>query len=419
MADLSKLQEALSYGKCALKSTMTTTRYHTTRNTMSTRVVVIGCGGTGSRTIPLIAQHIANHNKYFRTSNAYRDKAYIKHEIGLTLIDCDEGLEEKNLLRQNFYAFDLKGKKAEVMARRYSALFGMNIEFFNTKYADQANFQEYQAANAIIFDHTDNKAARMSIEKNLPAHNNVIISTGNEDNFGQVLFSSVSRNNRVNQFVETINLLKQQIAKKDPKYNTTLKFSPTLLELFRGFKDTETVSCVDMVLQNEQSMPVNNLVATLAYNMFYDVISGTPLNYNMVKCNINNTFSTNQISNPATALKLMYQGFYGVMNPDLDKCNECYDVFNKLLQGYYWYRDMPAIYTLIDQWDIMSIPHIEDAIMRNYYLSGEELVKFQNKLTFLKKKLNVMNGLEAIEPIVVEAGSTPASAGVITVNGGD
>lgn len=69
-----------------------------------------------------------------------------------------------------------------------------------------------------------------------------------------------------------------------------------MLELYPNFKDTEKPSCTEIELQDDQSMPINSTVAQVAYNMFYNIISGKTLNYNMVKCNINNVFTTNTIN---------------------------------------------------------------------------------------------------------------------------
>lgn len=390
------LDEILKMGKCQIKPNLTTTRYHTTRHDYTTKVVVVGCGGTGGRTIPLIAQHIANHNKNIRNSNVYRQKAYLKHEIGLILIDNDD-IEPKNLQRQHFFEFDLGKYKAEVLAKRYSALYGMDIQFYNTLYTEAGVFDKgYNTANAIIFDHTDNKAARKSIETNLFATNNVIISTGNEDDFGQVMFSSISnpRNyDRTKTLLEEIKEIYYCLEGGNSfKKLHTIKTVPTLLELHRDFKDTKTASCVEIVLANEQSMPINNLVATLAYNMFYEVISGLPINYNSCKCNIGNMYSTNLISNPKNALKLMFKGLTGFDN--FAENEEAFKDMYKLVNSWRSTSSCSELLSLMEKHTVFSIPYIELYIKINYGLASADLIKLNDKLKELKSKRDIFFGVE-------------------------
>lgn len=309
--------EQLKYGKVSLKPNLTRNVHY-----CHTAVVMVGCGGTGGRIIPLLAQHIANHNKEIATNP--RHNLYINHEMTLVLYDSKIVLP-KNLDRQNFFQFDLGKNKAQVMAERYGALYGINIVYKPNKWdGDVTHPGGHSFRNAIIFDCTDNKVARQSIEDHLPANNNVIISCGNEADFGQVLYSFKTRSgwgsNRASYMLEEIDYLEDVLsgAKTAPK-ETQLKYVPTILELFRDFKDTPTASCDEVILVNEQSMPINSLVGQIAYNVFYDVVSGKSLNYNMVKCNVNNVFSTSFVSKPTAALRLYYRGLFGIDDMELSR----------------------------------------------------------------------------------------------------
>ena len=75
-------------------------------------VVVFGCGGTGSRIIPALAQLMST------------TQTLINPE--LVLVDFDE-VEEKNLSRQNFAKTDVGKNKAEALAARYSKAFNLKI----------------------------------------------------------------------------------------------------------------------------------------------------------------------------------------------------------------------------------------------------------------------------------------------------
>ena len=89
-------------------------------NIIPLNVIVIGCGGTGSRVIPWIAQYLATLPSTLVPT--------------LTLIDGDI-VEPKNLSRQNFIQEDVGLNKAVVLADRYSDAYGVPIvcipEFYN------------------------------------------------------------------------------------------------------------------------------------------------------------------------------------------------------------------------------------------------------------------------------------------------
>lgn len=76
------------------------------------RIVMIGAGGTGG--------HIAPH--------LYRLLHTLNRPCRFLIIDGDI-VEEKNLIRQKFIAADLGRNKAQVLAERYSAAFGMECSF--------------------------------------------------------------------------------------------------------------------------------------------------------------------------------------------------------------------------------------------------------------------------------------------------
>ena len=72
-------------------------------------VVIIGCGGTGSRLLPMISQLMSR--------GKWNDMVPT-----ITLVDGDE-VEVKNLTRQNFIMDDVGRNKAECLAERYGGAF--------------------------------------------------------------------------------------------------------------------------------------------------------------------------------------------------------------------------------------------------------------------------------------------------------
>lgn len=75
-------------------------------------IVIIGAGGTGGYVIP----------------HLYRIAFTSEHPCRIIIAD-GEIVERKNLIRQNFAECDIGENKAEVMAERYSEVFGIETEY--------------------------------------------------------------------------------------------------------------------------------------------------------------------------------------------------------------------------------------------------------------------------------------------------
>lgn len=224
--------------------------------------------------------------------------------------------------RQNFFKFDVGKNKAQIFAERYSALYGLDIAYWDKFITEDSHpFDEFYGENIIIFDCTDNVKARRAIENtSTKCSYRTIISCGNEDTFGQVLLSSTRGGGGVTNaqsYIETLLSLRNMIERPDIKNKFQVKYLPTLLDLYRNFTDTEKPSCTEIQLVDDQSMPINSIVAQIAYNMFYVLVSGGAFKYNMVKCSINNIFTTNIITNPLAAYDLILRGLYGDVTPEL------------------------------------------------------------------------------------------------------
>ena len=315
------LVNALKYGMVRFKPAFSRETY------MTTKIIVVGCGGTGGRIIPLLAQHVANHNYDVKTN--LRVRPYLGHYMELLLIDMDI-VEPKNLRRQNFYAFDVAKNKASIMAERYSALYGISIESAEGKFEeciDKIGAQRRGGeCNYIIFDCTDNVSARRSIENLFPSTNTLLISCGNEEEFGQVLVSTCGQGNnqRTANLLSVLGVVDQAVIEEKAGKTYEISNLPTLLELYKNFRDTEKPSCTDMTLINDQSMPINSLVAQCAYNVFYEITGGKHLTYNMVKCNVNNGFSTTHITSPISTRALLLQALFN------DSSKEAYIAYSEL-----------------------------------------------------------------------------------------
>lgn len=189
-------------------------------NIIPLNVILIGCGGTGSRVVPLITQYLSTFPEILAPT--------------FTLIDGDD-VEPKNLARQNFIQEDVGRMKAEVLAERYGEAYGVNVvainKFYNmvpeievTKETKpelawnrflEKNLREIGVTDQILQNITkrpqviiscvDNVVARMNILMDIMCSrslsrnqwksnrfqcdgitNNVIIDAGNENTYGQV-----------------------------------------------------------------------------------------------------------------------------------------------------------------------------------------------------------------------------------------
>ena len=80
--------------------------------TRPVKIVQLGAGGTGG--------HIAPH--------LYRLLYSLNRPVRYIICDGDV-VEQKNLVRQNFTPADLGENKAQVLAERYSTVFGMGTEY--------------------------------------------------------------------------------------------------------------------------------------------------------------------------------------------------------------------------------------------------------------------------------------------------
>lgn len=181
-------------------------------------IILIGCGGTGSRLMPGMAQLVKT------MLQKYNPASWI-HDLTIYAVDGDI-VEPKNLLRQNFVEQDTGQPKAVVLADRYSNAFGVDVipvpKFLVSEdtYRDLPNNEERDRhitgttqaftspkvgegpksfvqllERAVIIFGVDSATARKDIMKIILSSvslsnrmNLFIIDAGNEDDFGQVRF---------------------------------------------------------------------------------------------------------------------------------------------------------------------------------------------------------------------------------------
>jgi hypothetical protein len=212
-------------------------------------VAVVGCGGIGSRVIPLIAQELGQRG------NAGE----------LLLIDGDV-IEPKNFARQNFIAKDVGVNKAEVLARRYSIFF-KNItycpEFLSHKNMYQTVQTSWRDDNLplIILSGVDNLYARALLYQNFIGNvPGVLIDGGNDIEYGQV-----------------------HIFPTDVRINPGIPIPFLLTEEVELDKPREDMSCAELGETTPQLLSVNNMAAAMMFQVFSSLIDNKPLCYGQLK----------------------------------------------------------------------------------------------------------------------------------------
>lgn len=220
-------------------------------------IVMVGCGGTGG--------HIAPH-LYRLLYAVFRPS---------TVILCDGDIVEKNnLVRQNFVSCDLGRNKAEVLAERYSAAFGMACRYMPRYIESEDELRrllqpEWKDALVILLGCVDNnRSRRMCNEVFYQAKNLVYIDSGNGLANGQVV-CGVRKGGRT---------LCRPVA----------GFYPDILDPTDKFPSE--LSCAEASVSSPQAMTANLMAATLVLCMLYNIIAGGELDTRMT------TFSSRTVN---------------------------------------------------------------------------------------------------------------------------
>lgn len=204
-------------------------------------VHIIGCGGTGARLVPLVAQFMG---LYYPEST-------------LHLWDGDI-VEANNLERQLFIPADLGKYKASVLERRYKVLHG-NVKAHNVMFTVRhaRNVKPFSAVMMCV----DSLQTRKDIIRDMVRQAGsssgggiarLFIDGGNTDSWGQVTtFTNQDAAN--NTVFGAVKLFEDQ-----KKGLVDLGFAPVPYDLYGGPVGGTGVSCGGM----EQSMAINSLIAS-------------------------------------------------------------------------------------------------------------------------------------------------------------
>lgn len=248
------------------------------------KIIIIGCGGTGSRLVPLLSQFI-------KTCNWVSNPEMV-------LID-DDVVETKNLARQNFIKPDVDKYKAVVLANRYSKAFDLQItpitarvNKFNRdtavgyiRYDDTPEDQELKLQyetfqrfnnNSIIILCVDSPEARRDILGHLmfwrtnQGGTSLLIDAGNENDFGQVTCSTLHRPNFRSSTVEDL--------PKNLPGDLGLPCIPTDMSYFKTMTAISAGSCADL----DQTMAINTAMATTIFGLVQNFYYAKPISYHRI-----------------------------------------------------------------------------------------------------------------------------------------
>lgn len=219
--------------------------------TRSVKVVMLGAGGTGG--------HIAPH--------LYRLLYALDRPVRFIICDGDI-VEQKNLVRQNFIPADLGENKAQVLAERYSTVFGMETEYV-PEYVESAerlkelvaprivktNYYPYSVLDkelVILIGAVDNNRSRQICNQVFYESEELIyIDSGNSEHTGQVVCGIRSGGRTL---YKPVGKLYPEVLSDTDKFPTEL-------------------SCAEASVSAPQAMTANITAATAVVDMIYNILT--------------------------------------------------------------------------------------------------------------------------------------------------
>lgn len=224
-------------------------------------LTLIGCGGTGSWLAPSLA----------RIACVLREQ---DKNVQLTFIDPDH-VEDKNIPRQNFCAAEIGANKAQTLAARFSAAWGLEIHYLTEAFKADTSTIRHRMDNhlEVLIGCVDNARARKAIGENLirsRASSTWWLDCGNTESAGQVLIGNGLTDD--GQGYTSWQWLTDKICTRVPCPSVQI---PDLLIPRPEEKTKNNLSCADIQIANAQSLAINQRVAAEATDMLLRFLSGT------------------------------------------------------------------------------------------------------------------------------------------------
>jgi PRTRC genetic system ThiF family protein len=227
------------------------------KGTENPKLVIVGCGGTGS----LVAEGLC--------------RLLINSDLTLMLVDFDR-VEPHNLLRQNFFAGEVGKFKSQVIAERLSRQYGRKIGYSVMPY-ERDMFDEpmgtgmyHKAMSLIIIGCVDTAEGRRSIADSMIGNwNNWWLDAGNGHHSGQVLLGNTGQPDGLK---ESFDIASHTVSKL-PLPSVQL---PALL--IPPVEKTRPRDCAEAIEDDEQSPTINQAMAMLVVDFIYRLLTGTLTN---------------------------------------------------------------------------------------------------------------------------------------------
>jgi len=217
-------------------------------STPEVTIALLGCGGTGSH----IAQTLARLAVHCRDTNG--------PHVQLVFVDGDT-IEHKNVGRQLFSTADIGKNKAQTLAARFSAVFGISIVAFPHMLQSQTRIANPNGYG-ILVGAVDGAAGRRAIANQLSSSYNwkAWIDCGNHEASGQVVCGNTQAKESMHGAIQLGMCSK-------------LPAAPLLYaELLKDAPIVPRADCAAAVLDNAQSLMVNQMMAAIAGQYLYDLI---------------------------------------------------------------------------------------------------------------------------------------------------
>lgn len=209
-------------------------------------IALVGCGGTGSH----LAQALARLAAHCRDSGG--------PDLTLAFIDGDI-VEAKNVGRQLFSVADIGRNKAQVLAARFSALFGLEIVAFPYM-LDTQRIQD-ETGYGVLVGAVDAAPGRRAISGHLGRANwRLWLDCGNHDLSGQVAVGNT------HAAAGLQGALQNGLCSRLP--------APSLIypELLKDAPLRPRADCAAAMVDNAQSLMINAMMAAVAGQYLYQIV---------------------------------------------------------------------------------------------------------------------------------------------------
>jgi PRTRC genetic system ThiF family protein len=233
----------------------------------TTDIVVVGCGGTGSHLVPMLARLIVDS-----------DRCEVRR---LYLVDGDE-VEEKNTVRQNFTKRDIGKNKARVLAERYSSSFGVDI-FYVNEYLEDARAKSYLDNARIIIGCVDNNKTRRVLHSIFQRRGNLFyIDSGNGEHFGQVVIGAYPSHSNLKEYIEGYGTRITNFSSLAFHCPSVIDRYPQLL-MVEADRFNSELSCAERAISAPQTIAANITAANIIFNMLHNILINRYIDYNEIR----------------------------------------------------------------------------------------------------------------------------------------